>query len=353
MPRYGRKNSIPDRWLDYKAVGKRLGGTRFVAFKVPLKQSLNRGLEPAQVFGPWELLDAMQEDQQELGLVIDLTFTTRYYGPQDLPTSLRCVKIPTEGHVVPADGPVLAFKQAVRQFLRDNVHNDKLIGVHCTHGLNRTGYMICRYLIDVDEMDPAKAIKLFNSSRGHNMERSNYIDDLRTGPRRSNEGIDNRPPTSAPGQAVNRTPAAGRAAAGSAPSGGRWGGGSHTCRFFSPRATRQQPLESPQNDSPRFFPKGGNSRPPYECSQYERPQHESAQHYRPPRSSLLPFPPAHPASIPSRRAFPHAANWQGGPTYLQGHAQPTCVWGRPPPTALPRYCPQWANQQSTEDEGWG
>ncbi|XP_061655167.1 uncharacterized protein LOC133489907 isoform X6 [Phyllopteryx taeniolatus] len=36
---------------------------------------------------------------------------------------------------------------------------DKLIGVHCTHGLNRTGYMICRYLIDVDGMDPAEAIK--------------------------------------------------------------------------------------------------------------------------------------------------------------------------------------------------
>lgn len=26
------------RWLDYKAVGKRLFGTRFIAFKVPLKQ---------------------------------------------------------------------------------------------------------------------------------------------------------------------------------------------------------------------------------------------------------------------------------------------------------------------------
>ncbi len=28
----------PNRWLDYKAVGKRLRGTRFIAFKVPLKQ---------------------------------------------------------------------------------------------------------------------------------------------------------------------------------------------------------------------------------------------------------------------------------------------------------------------------
>lgn len=36
---------------------------------------------------------------------------------------------------------------------------DRLIGVHCTHGLNRTGYLICRYLIDVDGMEPAAAVQ--------------------------------------------------------------------------------------------------------------------------------------------------------------------------------------------------
>ncbi|XP_061655165.1 uncharacterized protein LOC133489907 isoform X4 [Phyllopteryx taeniolatus] len=147
------------RWLDYQAVGKRLHGTRFVAFKVPLNQSLNRQLMPSQTFGPWELLDAIRRDGQELGLVVDLTFTTRYYRPQDLPVSLGYVKVLTKGHVVPADNAIFAFKRAVRRFLRDNGDNDKLIGVHCTHGLNRTGYMICRYLIDVDGMDPAEAIK--------------------------------------------------------------------------------------------------------------------------------------------------------------------------------------------------
>ncbi|XP_034534336.1 RNA/RNP complex-1-interacting phosphatase [Notolabrus celidotus] len=73
------RNGIPDRWLDYKAVGKRLPGTRFIAFKVPLKQSLNRQLSSRDVFGPWELLDALNKENQELGLILDLTFTTRYY----------------------------------------------------------------------------------------------------------------------------------------------------------------------------------------------------------------------------------------------------------------------------------
>uniref|UniRef100_A0A3Q3WCQ3 Tyrosine specific protein phosphatases domain-containing protein n=1 Tax=Mola mola TaxID=94237 RepID=A0A3Q3WCQ3_MOLML len=142
------------------AVGKRLHGTRFIAFKVPLKQSLNLHLRCSDVFGPWELLDTMNKGNQELGLIIDLTFTTRYYRLQDVPDSLMLIKIFTAGHEVPSDDTILSFKRAVRRFLRDNADNDKLIGVHCTHGLNRTGYLICRYLIDVDGMDPKEAHRL-------------------------------------------------------------------------------------------------------------------------------------------------------------------------------------------------
>lgn len=190
MSRPHKKNGIPDRWLDYEAVGKRLTGTRFIAFKVPLKWALNNNLPRCDVFGHWELLDALKKDGQELGLIIDLTFTTRYYKAEDVPESLQYVKIFTAGHEVPSDATILKFKRAVHRFLRENTDNDKLIGVHCTHGLNRTGYLICRYLIDVDGVDPQEAIHLFDSARGHNIERNNYLEDLKSGPKRSNEGIE-------------------------------------------------------------------------------------------------------------------------------------------------------------------
>ena len=45
-------------------------------------QSFNRNLPRSDVFGPWELLDALNKQNQELGLIIDLTFTTRYYNLQ-------------------------------------------------------------------------------------------------------------------------------------------------------------------------------------------------------------------------------------------------------------------------------
>ncbi|CAL8276186.1 unnamed protein product [Merluccius merluccius] len=189
MPHNKNRNGIPDRWLDYQNVGKRIPGTRFISFKVPLKRALSRSLNQSEVFGPRELLDALEKQKEELGLIIDLTFTTRYYKLEDIPDSLLCVKIFTAGHEVPSEETILSFKQAVNSFLQDNKDNDKLIGVHCTHGLNRTGYLVCRYLIDVDGVDPKKAIELFNLSRGHTMERENYLKDLQSGPKRSNTGM--------------------------------------------------------------------------------------------------------------------------------------------------------------------
>ncbi|CUT98715.1 RNA:RNP complex 1 interacting phosphatase [Echinococcus multilocularis] len=54
-----------------------------------------------------------------------------------------------------------------------------VIAVHCTHGVNRTGYLICRYLVDALGWDPDEAIEEFARARGHPIERENYIEDLR------------------------------------------------------------------------------------------------------------------------------------------------------------------------------
>uniref|UniRef100_A0A096LQ97 RNA/RNP complex-1-interacting phosphatase n=1 Tax=Poecilia formosa TaxID=48698 RepID=A0A096LQ97_POEFO len=185
-----KTTGIPDGWLDYCPVGSRIPGTRFIPFKVPLKAALNCQLPASQSFDLWDLLDSVRQQNQELGLIIDLTFTTRYYSVSDIPQCCAYIKIPTEGHRVPNDGAILSFKRAVRHFLSQNQDNSRLIGVHCTHGLNRTGYLICRYLIDVDRLDAAAALQLFNSSRGHHIERKNYIRDLQHAAKRSNRGID-------------------------------------------------------------------------------------------------------------------------------------------------------------------
>ncbi|XP_050610445.1 RNA/RNP complex-1-interacting phosphatase [Macaca thibetana thibetana] len=179
-------NHIPERWKDYLPVGQRMPGTRFIAFKVPLQKSFEKKLAPEECFSPLDLFNKIREQNEELGLIIDLTYTQRYYKPEDLPESVPYLKIFTVGHQVPDDETIFKFKHAVNEFLKENKDNDKLIGVHCTHGLNRTGYLICRYLIDVEGMRPDDAIELFNRCRGHCLERQNYIEDLQNGPIRKN-----------------------------------------------------------------------------------------------------------------------------------------------------------------------
>lgn len=177
--------AIPDRWEDYQALGEVIEGTRFIAFKVPLKEQLLRGrIQEKDWFSPQTLLETLSSKQHKLGLVIDLTNTNRYYNPQEM--TRACVsheKVRTEGHVVPSKKVISRFFKVVDQFLEENQNSDILIGVHCTHGVNRTGYLVCRYMIDKLGFDPEDALRVFNTARGYDVERQNYIEDLKLGKR--------------------------------------------------------------------------------------------------------------------------------------------------------------------------
>ncbi|XP_055591817.1 RNA/RNP complex-1-interacting phosphatase homolog [Uranotaenia lowii] len=168
MPKY------PDRWLKYSNFGKQIEGTPFVALKVPLsKNYIQQRAEES--FSPQDVMLQIPK----LGLIIDLTFTTKYYKPNEFEREdVSYKKIFTRGHSVPERRLVNQFINVVKEFQLSDQAQDKVIGVHCTHGLNRTGYFICAYMVLVLGQDPSVAIQLFNKSRGHDMERQNYLNSI-------------------------------------------------------------------------------------------------------------------------------------------------------------------------------
>ena len=173
------KGRIPDRWKEYSNMGQRIPGTRFIAFKVPLKDSILQNLAADEGhFNTRTVMDHISS----LGMVIDLTNTDRYYNPKDFTDNrIRHYKVKTAGQVIPNYSVFKRFCHLVENFIEANKDNDKLIGVHCTHGLNRTGYLICRYMIQQLGVAPDQAITDFNSARGYSMEREPYLEDLRKG----------------------------------------------------------------------------------------------------------------------------------------------------------------------------
>lgn len=163
--------SIPKGWLDYTPFGKKIVGTRFICFKVPLTTNLN-AVEPENQLTPDQLIEKIPN----LGLIIDLTDTYRYYNPTIfVERGIEHKKIKIAGHVLPPQQKHIEFGETVTDFLTRNADNDKLIGVHCTHGCNRTGLMLCMFLVDHCEQSSRKALKAFQLARGHELSRANYV----------------------------------------------------------------------------------------------------------------------------------------------------------------------------------
>jgi mRNA-capping enzyme len=113
-----------------------------------------------------------------LGLWIDLTNTDRFYSKEQIEEcGTRYVKIHCRGHgEAPSKDQVKTFIRICDQFMEGNP--DDVIGVHCTHGFNRSGYLICSFLTEVWDWDVRAALSHFAGKRSPGIYKQDYINQL-------------------------------------------------------------------------------------------------------------------------------------------------------------------------------
>ncbi|TMS32959.1 hypothetical protein L596_000744 [Steinernema carpocapsae] len=151
-------------------MGIPIPNTPFLAFKTPLTAAYTAGCPHEQ----FDLEDLFKE-HKSIGLIIDLTWKYYFYDAKRVRKEFgkEHAKIPCHGHEEADHSKNYPnFRDTVKDFLKHG--RDHLVGVHCTHGLNRTGYMVCRYLIEELGWDAHHAIETFEETRGHSIERENY-----------------------------------------------------------------------------------------------------------------------------------------------------------------------------------
>jgi atypical dual specificity phosphatase len=170
---------LPDRWSDYTAVGKVIPEARIIAFKTPLKSEYFG--QDSETFGVKDLLQQIKELGGELGLVVDLTYTRKYYDPIEFEENgIEYKKIFCPGRdFEELEKLGSEFVDSLKEFFEKNKNNGKWVGIHCTHGLNRTGYLTCRYLHEGLGWPIEKAIEKFQDARGHAIDRQEYINELK------------------------------------------------------------------------------------------------------------------------------------------------------------------------------
>lgn len=175
MARRRKVKHLPDGWLDYSPIKNVIADINVVPFKVPL---------PVQKFADdslrdhkWTPSDVMVK-VPDLGLVIDLTYKYPgyYEAVEFLENGVDYKKIGCPGHVIPPEATFKEFCDTIDNFRAE--HPSLIIGVHCTHGINRTGYMICRYMVERCGYTAKQAFDTFAAMRGYEVERENYKEEI-------------------------------------------------------------------------------------------------------------------------------------------------------------------------------
>ncbi|OIT02781.1 PREDICTED: mRNA-capping enzyme-like [Nicotiana attenuata] len=169
---------LPPGWLDCPASGREIG--RIIPSKVPLDETFNDCVLPGKRYSLRQVLHQQKVLGRKLGMVIDLTNTTRYYSSSEWrKEGIKHVKIPCKGRdAVPDNESCHLFVYEVSQFLVRQKDVKKYILVHCTHGFNRTGFMIIHFLMRTLPISVTQAIKIFADSRPPGIYKPDYIDAL-------------------------------------------------------------------------------------------------------------------------------------------------------------------------------
>lgn len=109
--------------------------------------------------------------------VIDISADTPPYNPETFQI-IQYHKCATISKVVPDPSSVRKFIQLVDSILEGNTTPNPLIAVHCHYGFNRTGYLICCYLVEKLGWSVTDAIDGFKAAKPPGIKHPHFIDAL-------------------------------------------------------------------------------------------------------------------------------------------------------------------------------
>ncbi|KDD75262.1 mRNA capping enzyme [Helicosporidium sp. ATCC 50920] len=158
-----------------------------VAAKVPLGAHFDAVIPPDKRMNVESLADlAAAARPSPLALVVDLTRSQRYYDPNRWrELGVQYVKVPCRGRgQVPEPSAVNDFCWEVSSFLKLAAAGGRggesapTVLVHCTHGFNRTGFMIVSYLVRYGGLLVRQALRQFAQARPPGIYKPYYVQAL-------------------------------------------------------------------------------------------------------------------------------------------------------------------------------
>uniref|UniRef100_G3P095 mRNA-capping enzyme n=1 Tax=Gasterosteus aculeatus aculeatus TaxID=481459 RepID=G3P095_GASAC len=167
----------PPRWRNCPRRGQPVAG-KFLPMKTMLGPRYDDQVQEENRFHPSMLFDYLKSLKVKMGLLVDLTNTTRFYDRNDIEKDgIKYVKLPCKGHgECPSKDVTAKFIRLCEHFIEKNP--EELIGVHCTHGFNRTGFLMCAYLVEKMDWSIEAAVAAFTQARAPGIYKGEYLKEL-------------------------------------------------------------------------------------------------------------------------------------------------------------------------------
>ncbi|XP_068199269.1 mRNA-capping enzyme [Antennarius striatus] len=167
----------PPRWRNCPRRGQPVAG-KFLPMKTMLGPRYDDQVAEECRFHPSMLSNFLKSLNVKMGLLVDLTNTTRFYDRNDIEKEgINYVKLQCKGHAeCPTKETTAMFIRICENFMQKNP--TELIGVHCTHGFNRTGFLICAYLVEKMDWSVDAAVNAFTKARAPGIYKGDYLKEL-------------------------------------------------------------------------------------------------------------------------------------------------------------------------------
>uniref|UniRef100_A0A7S1RFX0 Tyrosine specific protein phosphatases domain-containing protein n=1 Tax=Alexandrium catenella TaxID=2925 RepID=A0A7S1RFX0_ALECA len=172
------------QWKDCSSVGSNVPGTPIVPCKTPFEGSLaNRAYEAGLIadedwFGKDDLVQACINQGTPIGLVVDLVNTEKYYsGFSEDTDGIEYQKVRIPGRTVPERAVLEEIFDTIDDFV--SRRPGEYVAVHCTHGINRTGFLVSAYLMTRAHLPKCGgAVAAFEKARGSKMDKQYLLEAL-------------------------------------------------------------------------------------------------------------------------------------------------------------------------------
>uniref|UniRef100_A0A3B3TG90 mRNA-capping enzyme n=1 Tax=Paramormyrops kingsleyae TaxID=1676925 RepID=A0A3B3TG90_9TELE len=170
-------SGAPPRWRNCPRRGRPVAG-RFLPMKTMLGPKYDDLVPEENRFHPSMLSSYLKSLKVKMGLLVDLTNTSRFYDRNEIEKEgIKYVKLQCRGHgECPTTETTEMFIRLCEHFMEKSP--PELIGVHCTHGFNRTGFLICAYLVEKMDWSVEAAVAAFAQARPPGIYKGDYLKEL-------------------------------------------------------------------------------------------------------------------------------------------------------------------------------